>query len=59
MNEIKVIICGRDCEDCKYSVIDDSDRAKIKVYCSRKDKSFYYGQCIQCDEKEIICGDQD
>lgn len=26
---------------------------KIKIYCDVKDKTYYWGQCIPCDYKEI------
>ena len=32
-----------------YGNVDDTDKAKIKVYCSHKDKEYYYGACIPCD----------
>lgn len=47
-----MIICGRDCEDCRYSTFDESDISKIMVYCSQKEKWYIFGQCIPCDLKE-------
>ena len=40
-----------ECEFCDFGTIDDTNKAKIKVYCSIKDKTYYYGQCIPCDNK--------
>ena len=40
------------CTTCKNGLLDDSDKARIKVHCKLKDKTYYYGQYIQCDDKE-------
>lgn len=37
------------CEDCRYSQIDDSNKGNIRIYCEDKDKTYYWGQRIQCD----------
>ncbi len=47
-----VIIAGVDCDDCIYSTIDDTDKARIKVYCDARDKQYWWGQSIQCEDKE-------
>lgn len=49
---MSMIICGSDCADCKHSSLDDSDKARIKVHCSARDKDYYYGQSISCEDKE-------
>lgn len=41
-----------ECEKCRFGSVDDSDKARVKVFCSKKEKSYYYGQCIPCDDKE-------
>lgn len=48
------MIITSECEKCIHSLIDETDKARIKIYCSIKDKSYYWGQCIPCDYKEII-----
>lgn len=48
------MILTSECEKCKYGTVDNSDRAKVKVYCSYKEKFYYYGQCIPCDNKKNI-----
>lgn len=48
------MILTSECENCKYGTVDDSNKAKVKVYCSIKEKSYYYGQCIPCDNKTSI-----
>lgn len=51
MSNMKMIITS-ECEHCKYGVIDDSNKAKIVVYCNYKEKEYLYGQCIPCDYYE-------
>ena len=41
-----------DCEHCKYGKIGEENRSAIHVYCELKDKSFFYGQRIPCEDKE-------
>ena len=38
------------CETCESGFTDDTNKARVKVICSAKEKTYYYGQCIQCDE---------
>lgn len=47
------MICTSECEECKRGVIQDENKAKIKVFCTLKNKSYYYGQMIPCDDKII------
>lgn len=44
-------ILTSECESCLYGTVDDADKARVKVYCSYKDKTYYYGQCINCNNK--------
>ena len=46
------MIITSECEQCPQSIINDEDRARVTVYCRIKDKTYYYGQCITCDDKE-------
>ena len=46
------MICTNECAKCKYGTINDKNKARIKVYCDRKHKEYWYGQMIPCDEKE-------
>lgn len=43
-----------ECEFCKFGTVNDTNKAKVKVYCSYKNKTYYYGQCIPCDNKTKI-----
>lgn len=46
------VILTSECETCRYGSIDDSDKARIKVTCSYKNKTYFYGQCVPCDYHE-------
>ena len=46
------MIITSQCEECKYGTIDDSNKARVKVICSKKEKVYYFGQCIPCDDRE-------
>lgn len=39
------------CENCRYGTVLEENKALIKVYCSIKDKTYFYGQCIPCENK--------
>lgn len=45
-----MIIVGVDCMDCIYSSVDDSNKARIKVYCNAREKQYWWGQNIQCED---------
>ncbi len=48
------MIITSECEQCIHSVINEGNKARVKVYCKVKDKTYYFGQCIPCDYKELI-----
>lgn len=50
--EEKIIIAGKDCEDCRYSDIVDESKSEVYIFCGIKNKRYFYGQCIPCDLKE-------
>ena len=45
------MILTSECEGCGYGVIDDRDKARVKVTCTYKVKEYFYGQCVPCDNK--------
>ena len=49
---MNMILAGKDCANCKYGDIDESNKARVKVHCDLRDKTYYFGQCIPCDSKE-------
>lgn len=46
------MILTSECEFCKFGIIRDNDKARVKVLCTYKGKEYYYGQCIPCDNKQ-------
>lgn len=49
-----LIIAGKDCENCRHGNVIEHSKKLIKVYCTIKDKEYYYGQCIPCENKSKI-----
>lgn len=47
------MIITSECEQCMNSVINDEDKARVRIYCRVKDRTYYWGQCIPCDYKKI------
>lgn len=37
------------CEKCRYGTIDDSNKARVTIYCADKKKKYSYGQRIPCE----------
>ena len=53
---MSTVIITSECEDCRYGEVREESKARIRVFCSYKDKMYWYGQCVQCDSysrKEI------
>lgn len=46
------MIITSECEECIHSIINEEDKARVKIYCKVKDKTYYWGQCIPCEHKE-------
>lgn len=47
------MIITSECEECAYSVINDENKAKVKIFCKEKNKTYYLGQCVPCDCKNM------
>ena len=43
------MICTSECVKCIHCVLNDTDRANIRVYCMLKEKEYHYGQKIPCE----------
>lgn len=43
-----------ECETCKFCTLDESNHAKIMVYCSIDDKWRIYGSFLNCEKGEKI-----
>lgn len=41
-----------DCGNCKHYQLIEESKKDIYVYCAARDKRYYYGQRISCDDKE-------
>ena len=48
------MIVTSECEKCIHSVLDESDKSKVKIYCKVKDKVYYWGQCIPCSKISVF-----
>lgn len=48
------MIITSECEECIHSYINEKDKSKVKIYCKIKNKTYYWGQCIPCEYKELI-----
>ncbi len=46
------VINTSECEKCKHGIIDEGNKAKVKVKCEVRNKTYYFGQIIPCDDKE-------
>lgn len=44
------MITTSECEKCEYGKVDASNKAKVIVHCSAKNKDYVYGARIPCEE---------
>ena len=44
------VINTSECENCIHSTIIEESRSRIYVLCAARDKKYYYGQCVPCDD---------
>lgn len=51
-----IIIDDNTCGTCIHGTMDDSNKAKITVFCNVADKTRIYGSCVACDnyKKEVL-----
>lgn len=45
------LICTSECEECENGTLIEKNKACIKIKCSLKDKEYYYGQYVSCENK--------
>lgn len=43
-------ICTSECVKCINGILNKINKAKVEIYCKEKDKTFFYGQRICCDD---------
>ena len=53
------LIAGADCEGCFYSTIYDNELGRTRAYCAARDKEYYYGTRIPCEEREVWREEED
>jgi len=46
------ITVGKECENCRHYQLIEESKKDIYVYCAARDKKYYYGTRISCDDKE-------
>jgi len=47
---MKYIVAGSDCDKCAYSTVFEDDKGRLKVYCEYKNREYYYGSRIPCED---------
>lgn len=47
-----MIIAAEECEECIHSAINEEDKARVIIYCKARNKTYHWGQCVPCDDKE-------
>lgn len=50
----KMILTSKDCQECEYGSIEEITKAKIIINCSARNKRYYLGQYVQCDDKRKV-----
>lgn len=53
MSDINMITTD-ECEKCKHSCIEEINKGTIYINCILKEKRYFYGQCIPCNNFEKI-----
>lgn len=49
-----MIICGEDCKQCIHDGTTQGHTKQWKVYCNARNKTYRYGQIINCEDKVQI-----
>ncbi len=44
------VITTDQCEHCVYGSVNEISKAEMYVHCQRKDKTYFFGQCVPCDD---------
>lgn len=43
-------ICTSDCPKCQNCTLEEESKAKVWIICSAKDRKYFYGKIIDCDD---------
>lgn len=46
------MIITSECEDCFYGSTFTDEKGRLRVLCSARDKTYWFGQCIPCEDKK-------
>lgn len=47
-----ITVGEKECGDCKYYQLIEESKKDVYIYCAARDKRYYYGTRISCDDKE-------
>lgn len=45
-----MVITTDKCEQCVYGQIEEVSKAEIYICCQQRDKKYFYGQSISCED---------
>ena len=48
------IINTADCVNCVYCTVEEVDKAHIYVHCDKREKKYFWGQTVPCEDKEEV-----
>lgn len=52
-NKVMSTICTSECVNCIHGTLDNSNKSKVKIICAVKEREYYYGQRINCEDYKI------
>lgn len=50
---MKMVVAGSDCEMCVYCALNEDP---YKITCQARDKEYYYGQRVPCEDRKTYKG---
>lgn len=39
-----------ECANCRYAIINEENKARVTVECSRREKTYLWGQYVPCED---------
>lgn len=48
-----VITTSEDCLECVHGTVVKNSKSDIRIVCDARDKEYFYGQRLVCDDKEM------
>ncbi len=46
------MVCTSDCIYCTNCILKESDKSRVKIHCIAKEREYWYGQMVPCNEME-------